>query len=298
MKKLVFIDEEGKFNEYSYLIDAEFLKLKKTCALYIIESEGERLLIDTGEKLTARKLIKKLKAFDLFPIDKLILTHAHWDHIQAVSKIKRYHKEHEIEVYASENALEILENPAEMNEFFGYYVDPIEDVIPLNANALLEVGGLQLEIHNFFGHTMDSIAIENPKTKNLFVGDAIIDHIEPETFIPVLFGPHFNEDALLKTYEKLRGMKKSLESICLAHFGVWKDDHCIRIINNAEKLYFKAKNSLVDWYNYGLSLDQITQKYHNELIPNSKIFTKKSLMGLKWNIEQNLDTLKAANFID
>ncbi|MFO8019365.1 MAG: MBL fold metallo-hydrolase, partial [Promethearchaeia archaeon] len=44
------------------------------CALYVIESEDEKLLIDTGEKLNARKLIKKLKAFDLFPIDKLVLT--------------------------------------------------------------------------------------------------------------------------------------------------------------------------------------------------------------------------------
>ncbi|MGV9172449.1 MAG: MBL fold metallo-hydrolase [Promethearchaeia archaeon] len=294
---MVFIDEEGKFNEYSYLIDAEFLKLEKTCALYVIESEGENMLIDTGEKLTARKLIKKLKAFDLFPIDKLFLTHAHWDHIQALPKIQKLHRDHDFEVFASEKALDVLKDPKEMNEFFGYYVDPIENVTPLCEGDILEVGDLELKIHNFFGHTMDSIALENPETKNLFVGDAIIDHIEPETYIPVLFGPHFNENALLNTYDKLREMRNSLNSISLAHFGVWKEEHCEKIIDEAEDLYLKAKNSLIEWYNNGLSVNDITKKYHDKLIPDSKIFSEESLMGLRWNIEQNLDTLRSANFI-
>ncbi|MFO8017506.1 MAG: MBL fold metallo-hydrolase [Promethearchaeia archaeon] len=295
---MVFIDEEGKFNEYSYLLDALFLKLEKTCALYVIESEGEKMLIDTGEKLNARKLIKKLKAFDLYPIDKLFLTHAHWDHIQALPKIRKLHKDHEFEVFASENALDVLKDPEDMNEFFGYYVEPIEGVTPLTENDVLKVGGLELQIHNFFGHTMDSIALENPETKNLFVGDAILDHIDPNTYIPVLFGPHFNEEALLQTYEKLRGMKDSLDSISLAHFGVWKGSHCERLIENAEVLYLKAKNSLIEWYNEGLSVNEITKKYHDELIPDSEIFSEDSLMGLRWNIEQNLDTLRAANFIE
>jgi glyoxylase-like metal-dependent hydrolase (beta-lactamase superfamily II) len=295
---MVHIIEEGKFNENAYLLDGEFLKTEKTLAIYVIESNGTRLMLDTGEALSARRVIKKLKKFNIYPIHKIIFTHAHWDHIQAFPKLKRLMKDTQIEIFAHENALDILKDPERMNEFFGYHVDPIEDVNPLKEGDIFDLNGLNLKIHNFFGHTQDSIAIEDLKNKILYVGDSILDKIEKETFIPVLFGPDFDEDSLLNTYEKLRNMKDDLDGIAIAHYGVWKGEDLEKFINEMEDHYFKAKETLIKLYNENPSLKYITQGYHDEVIPNSVIFSEENLMGLQWNIEQNIKTMKAAGFIE
>ncbi|TXT54682.1 MAG: putative metallo-hydrolase [Promethearchaeota archaeon] len=296
--KLGHIIDEGKINQNSYLIDAEFFKLEKTLALYVIQDGENNMMIDTGEALTARKIVKKLRAFNLYPLGKILFSHAHWDHIQAFHKIKRLIKETEIEILAHENAVDILKNPEEMNDFFGYCVDPIDVDIELKEGDTIQLGDIELEIYEFFGHTQDSIAIYNKNTRNIFVGDAIIDKIDYDTYVPVLFGPHFDEDSLLKSYEKLRNMKEKIDSIAFAHFGVYNGEDIDKILDNLEDMYFQAKNNLVQWYNEGLSIQEITKKYHDEIIPNSEIFSEDKLMGLQWNISQNIDTLKAAGFID
>jgi glyoxylase-like metal-dependent hydrolase (beta-lactamase superfamily II) len=295
---MVHIREEGKFNENAYLLDGEFLKTEKTLALYVIESNGKRLMIDTGEALSARKMVKKLKKFDIFPIQQVLLTHAHWDHIQALPKINRLIKDVELEVFAHENALDVLQNPERMNEFFGYHVKPIEDVNPLTEGDIIELNGLKLKIHEFFGHTQDSIALEDLKNRILYVGDAILDRIDKNTYVPVLFGPDFDEESLLDSFQKLRDMRGQVDGIALAHYGVWKGDDLDKFLEEMEDLYFKAKETLIKLYNENPSLEYITKGYHDKLIPNSEIFSEDKLMGLQWNIQQNIDTMKAAGFIE
>ena len=297
-KKLGHINEEGKFNPNTYLIDAEFFRLEKTLAIYVIENNNSRMLIDTGESLTARKIVKKLKDLNLYPIQKILFTHAHWDHIQSYHKLKNLMKDSEIEVLAHVNAVDVLKNPEKINEFFGYSVDPIDLDTTLKEGDRINLDGLELEIFELFGHTQDSIGIYDSKNKNIIVGDAIIDIIDHNTFLPVFFGPNFKEEDLLKSYEKLRSLKKKIDSISFAHFGVYTGEDADNIIDNVEDMYFKAKNGIIKYYNEGLSIAEITEKYQENIIPQSKLFTKESIRGLEWNIEQNIQCLKAAGLLD
>jgi glyoxylase-like metal-dependent hydrolase (beta-lactamase superfamily II) len=289
--------EEGKFNDNSYLLDAEFMKLKGTLSIYVIENDGMRMLIDTGETLAARKVVKKLKAMDLFPIHKIIFTHAHWDHIQALPRILKQMEDQEVELLAHENALKVLKNPEEMNDFFEYIVEPIEKVTPLKENDIINLNGFELKIFELFGHTQDSIGIYDSIHKNIFVGDAILDQIEHNTYYPVLYGPNFDEPSLLKTYEKLQGMKDQLDSISLAHFGVYSGKDFNDFIDSVKKKYLHAKDSLIKWYNENPDENYITEKYQQNIIPDSKVFPVENLGGIHWNIVQHIQTLKAAGFI-
>ncbi len=289
--------KEGKFNENSYLIDAEFMKLKGTFSLYLLENDGMRMLIDVGEMLAARKIVKKLKALGLFPIHKILLTHAHWDHIQALPRILKQMEGEDVEILAHENALGILKDPEEMNKFFEYIVEPIENVTPLKENDIIDLNGFELSIYEFFGHTQDSIGIYDKVHKNLIVGDAIIDHFDNETYFPVLFGPHFDEQSLLNSYDKLQGMKDQLESISLAHFGVYSGDDFQSFLDGLKAKYLNAKDSIIKWYNENPDADYVTEKYQEHIIPNSKIFPKENLGGIHWLIVQNIKTLKTAGFI-
>lgn len=289
--------EEGKFNENSFLIDAEFMKLKGTLALYLLENNGVRLLVDTGETLGARRLVKKLKSLGLFPIHKILLTHAHWDHIQGLPRILKQIEGIDVEILAHKNALPYLKDPSELNEYFGFNVEPLENVTPLKEGDIIDLKGFQLKIIEFFGHTQDSIALYDEIHKNIIVGDAIMDQVDKDSFFPVLFGPHFNEESLLKSYKKLQGMKDKLDSIALAHFGVYSGKYFQEFVDGLEDKYFNAKNSLIKWYKENPDDEYIAEKYQENIVPNSTLFTKENLNGVLWNTEQNIKALKAAGFI-
>ena len=297
MIKLGYISKEGKFNDNSYLIDGFLFGAPRSLALYVIENEGTRMLIDTSSADQAKGIIKKLKMYQIYPIHKILLTHAHWDHSAGVNELKALMSEVDIEVLASENAIDNLKNPAAMNDVFEAIVEPIEEATLLKEGDIIDLNGLKLEILNFFGHSMDSIALLDGKNRNIFLGDSIgvksgYDYIQP-AFMP----PEFNESELLKTFQKLRDMKDKLSSISLAHFGVWTDEDFEIIIDEIEDLHFKTKNSIVQWYKENLSSREITLKYFETYIPNSKVLEYGLLDNLEMNIKWLIEGLKGSGFI-
>ena len=70
-------------------------------------------------------------------------------------------KDLDVEVLSSENAIDNLRHPEKMIDGYdGIDFYPFEDeVIPLREGDIIELNGLELEVMNFFGHTMDSIGL-------------------------------------------------------------------------------------------------------------------------------------------
>jgi len=299
---MVFINSEGKFNDNSFLIDAQMFGMKGNAAIYIIENNGIRIMIDTTTPApTIRKIVNKIKELGLYPIHKLLLTHAHWDHVEGVGRLKKIMKETEIEVLASENAVYNLTHPEKMNEEYEVYIDPIENVSPLKEGDIIDLNGLELEIFNFFGHSQDLIAILDKKNKNIFSGDAIINKYDPDTFLPVFLSHEFDESELHKTFEKLRKikleLKDKLNSICLSHFGVWTDEDFEKILNEMEDVHFKTRDAIIHWHKENSSLDYIASKYYETFIPNSTYFTKQNLLGLKLAMQWLVEGLQISGFL-
>ena len=270
---MVVIKSEGKFNDNSYLVDGNLMNTKENLAIYVIENGGMRLLIDTSSPIQSRKIVKKMKELGIFPVHKILLTHSHFDHIQGVEKLKKLMKETDVEVLASEKAIDNLKDPKIMNdilenEMFKVQAKPVVDVTPLKEGDVIDLNGLKLEVLNFFGHTMDSIALFDEKNKNIFVGDAIVAVLDNNPIEPPFMPPHFNEQELLKTYQKLRDMKDKLSSICLGHFGVLTENDFNKILEEIEEFYYKTKDSIIKWYNENPSLESLTSKYFETFIPS------------------------------
>jgi len=294
--QIVIINSEGKFNDNYYLIDGMTMGLPKFLSIYIIENNGMRLMIDVGEASKVRTVIKKLKDFGLYPIHKIVITHSHWDHAQGLSKLNKLLKDLDVEILASENAIENLRHPEKMIDGFeGLNIDPFEDeVTPLKDGDIIDLNGLELEIMNFFGHTMDSIALFDESNRNIFIGDAVSMRLDPDAFYIPLMPSNFHEKDLVNSFKKLRNMKNKLNSISLAHFGVWKDTHFEQILNEMEELYFKIKNSLIEWYKENPSIDVITSKYCKTLIPNSKFWNERIF---EFIVGMMINGLKISGFI-
>ena len=271
--------------------------MPKFLSIYVIENNGMRLMIDVGETLKARKVIKKLKDFGLYPIHKIVLTHSHWDHAQGISKLYNSMKDLDVEVLASENAVKNLIHPEKMVKGFEGFAEvyPFEgDITPLKEGDIIDINGLELEVLNFFGHTMDSIGLFDKTNKNLFAGDAAINRLDQDAFFVPLMPPDFHEQELLKTFNKLRDMRSDMNSISLSHFGVWKNKHLEQILDEMEDQYFKVKDSLIEWYNENPSIDFITNKYCRTLIPNSKFWNQ---MFFTFNVEMMINGLKLSGLL-
>jgi glyoxylase-like metal-dependent hydrolase (beta-lactamase superfamily II) len=295
---MVIIDVEGKLNDNTYLFDGKFLNSPHFLSVYIIENNGMRLMIDTPSESYVRKFLKKLQELGLYPIHKIILTHSHCDHISGAARVRRMIKDVDVEILASENAIDNLRTPEKMNDAFGIKVTPVENVIPLKEGDIINLNGLKLEVFNLFGHTMDSIGILDKNNKNLFPGDSTMIRFDNETFFPMYFPPDFHESEQLKAYQKLKNIRDEYDSISLPHFGTWKDDGMDKLLNEMEDLYFKSKEAFMEWYKEKHSIEDITLKYHDTFIPNSKIVTKENIMGFKLFIGWLIDSLKISGFIE
>ena len=141
---------------------------------------------------------------------------------------------------------------------------------------------------------MDSIGLFDRINKNIFVGDAAIEKLAQDAFFVPLMPPNFHEQELLKTFDKLRDMRRDLNSISLAHFGVWTDTHFGQILDEMEDLYFKVKDSLIEWFNENPSIDVITRKYCRTFIPTSKSWNENLFAFL---VEMMINGLKLSGFI-
>jgi glyoxylase-like metal-dependent hydrolase (beta-lactamase superfamily II) len=207
-------------------------------------------------------------------------------------------KDSDVEILASENAVENLRHPEKMLKGFEGFDDifPFEgEITPLKEGDLIDVNGLELEVLNLFGHTMDSIGLFDKKNKNLFAGCAAINRLDQDAFFVPLMPPAFNEQKLIKTFNKIRNMRSELNSISLAHFGVWKDEHFQQILNEMEDLYFRVKDSLIEWYNENSSIDLITGKYCRTFIPDSKFWNEKIFAFI---IEMMINGLNLSGLIE
>ncbi|MHA2039000.1 MAG: MBL fold metallo-hydrolase [Promethearchaeota archaeon] len=306
---MVFTYKEGNFNDNSFLIDGFLFKAPGSLALYVIENEGIRMLIDTSSADNADLIIKKLKMFNLYPIHKILLTHSHWDHVAGVHELRALMSEVDIEVFTSKNAIKNLKNPSIMNDVFeknkpetmkdvfDATVEPIEDVTPLKEGDVIDLNGLNLEVYNFFGHTMDSIAVLDEKNGNIFTGDAILNKVGELYIQPSFMPPEFNEPELLKTFQKLRDMKDRLNSIAIAHYGVYTESEFEVYLDQMEDFHFKAKNSVINWYNENLSSREIAVKYHEAYISNSNEIGNAALNSLEMNIRWLIEGLKLSGLI-
>jgi N-acyl homoserine lactone hydrolase len=140
-------------------------------AVYLVTTPGTRILFDTGHVGRRRALLRALAGLDLTPadIDVVVLSHAHWDHVQNA------------DLFAGASVLVHADEPA-------YAESPGADdlVTPSWTGALLRHAGartvgdresLAAGVHTLHlpGHTAGSLGltVETPRGRHVLTGDAV-----------------------------------------------------------------------------------------------------------------------------
>jgi glyoxylase-like metal-dependent hydrolase (beta-lactamase superfamily II) len=268
------IREEGKINEDTTLIDVMMLGQKGVIAMYLIES-GKTCLIDGGVSIQAQHLMDILDKRDVFPPDIIIITHAHWDHTQAIPAFRKKAAElgKKMEVMASKEAIPLLSDQS-YNDIFnmGPY-ENIDNVTPLNEGDIIDLNGISLRIFDVPGHSKEHIAILDEKNKNIFVGDAIGSKLTDDTTSPVFMPPYFNKEQYFDSMNKLKAI--DYDTLCLAHFGYIYGEEAKTILDEQLKTLekwwqlFEHNISKFDDINY--MVDTIIKNCYPKTINKEKI---------------------------
>jgi glyoxylase-like metal-dependent hydrolase (beta-lactamase superfamily II) len=194
------------------------------CHGYLV-SERELTLIDTGLPGSRRRLERYLARIgrSLDELRRIIVTHAHPDHIGAVRELAAAT---DAQVYLHPADLAELQvtlreawNQRDRAKLMAYFTrtphasEPAED-----GDVLPVLGGLRI-VHTP-GHTPGSICLYAPRHRLLFTGDMLQVIRRRVTFASTIFSADISQARA----SVARLAKLDVETIAFAHYAPWTDD--------------------------------------------------------------------------
>ncbi|RUT28993.1 MBL fold metallo-hydrolase [Paenibacillus zeisoli] len=156
-----------------YLYQLTFLPRMFPVNCYLVEEEESLTLIDAALPYSAKAILEAVKRIGK-PLTRIVLTHAHDDHVGALDKLKEALPE--AKVFISKRDARLLEGDRSL--------DPGESKEPINGgvssklktrpDVLLGEGDLvgSLRVIASPGHTPGSIALLDSRSGALIAGDA------------------------------------------------------------------------------------------------------------------------------
>lgn len=158
--------------------------------VYLLEGRDSSMIISGGVSYIVPEVLRQMEesAIDEGRVDKLLILHAHFDHVGIVPFFKRRHPG--MEIYASSRAWEILRMPKAIetiNQFSRmvatrmgmeepcsrYDLDWGDDIAgrTVSDGDLLDLGDIQVRILETPGHSSCCLAAYVPALKALFPSD-------------------------------------------------------------------------------------------------------------------------------
>lgn len=137
---------------------------------YIVVEGNEALVVDPGDEDCVRSISEKLKLLHA-ELKAILITHAHFDHIAGVAKLKRLYEESKPLVYIHKEGVEYINGKKNLGKYMGVKVEPFEPDVLLEGGEKLNIIGLDIEVIYTPGHSKDGVCY---KLKDkIFTGDAI-----------------------------------------------------------------------------------------------------------------------------
>ena len=200
--------------------------------VYLLESSDESMVISGGMSYIVPSILRQLTEVGLREdrIRKVLILHAHFDHIGIIPFLSRRHPE--ITIYASQRATEILANPRSIrtiNEFSRNVAARMgmEDVYSqydlewspglvgetVYDGDIINIGGLEVRILSTPGHSSCSISAYAPQLRALFPSDG--------GGVPykdtILTAANSNFTQYLESLKKLELLQ--VDYLCADHYG-------------------------------------------------------------------------------
>jgi hydroxyacylglutathione hydrolase len=145
---------------------------------YILSAQGESIIIDPGDE--GERILRLIKDLGTRPT-RIIATHTHFDHVLAVSTIR---KKLNVPFLIHRDDLPLLESmQSRVRQFMGFEVPPPPSVDGfLKGGEILTLGNEKIRVLHTPGHSPGSLSISADET--VFTGDALFNQSIGRTDLP------------------------------------------------------------------------------------------------------------------
>lgn len=217
------------------VVDTELLGTPGAHSAYLLETP-EPVLVDAGAAPAADVVEAVLHEHGVGPeeLEAIAPTHVHLDHAGAVGELAARFPN--ATVYVHERGLPYLTDSDRLERLTASARAAVGDGVadqygtptllpesraePIADGDVVPCGDRDLDVVHAPGHAPHQVALDDPISGALFVGDAAGMSIGGE-LLPTTPAPDFDLDASLDTVARLRD--RDPEALCLGHFGVRED---------------------------------------------------------------------------
>jgi len=196
-----------------YIIGGPGISDAEDCCVYLVDA-GELVMVDAGADNSSDRLVDNIQTLGLMPerLSTIIVTHAHIDHIGALSELKR---KYGVKIIAHEEDTAAISSGRNVGaEYYGVKYEPCEvDIILKGVEDNLDIGNIRFNFHHVPGHTPGSIVV------------TIKSDVNTVLFGQDIHGPYhpmWGGDIVkaIKSLKKLKSLKADI--LCEGHYGIIK----------------------------------------------------------------------------
>ena len=261
------IRKPGKVRERLWFLGRE------ESGVYLLEGNDGFMIISGGMSYIVPDLLQQFREFgiDEEKITKLLILHAHFDHVGIIPFFKRRHPK--MKIYASRRGWEILQMEKAINtinEFSRtitkrmgeeevyptYDLDWRDDVTGKNVceGDRIDLGGLEVSILEIPGHSSCCIAAYVPEFKALFPTDGGGIPFD-ETIVA---SGNSNYTKYQESLERLKGLE--VEYYCADHYGYVTGEEARKFISKSIEMARQQRARIEEIYRSTKDIDLAAKK--------------------------------------
>ena len=266
-KTIMRIRNPGKVRERLWFFGRE------ESGIYLLEGNDESMILSGGMSYIMPDLLQQFKEFgiDEKRIKKLLILHAHFDHVGIVPFFKRRHPR--LEVYASQRGWEILQMEKAIdtiNEFSRrvtnrmgkeevystYDLDWRDDVVGKTVceGDRIDLGGLEVTLLETPGHSSCCIAAYVPEFKALFPTDGGGIPFDKT----IVTSGNSNYTKYQQSLERLKTLE--IEYYCADHYGYVTGEEARKFIPRTIEIARQLRSRMEEVYRSTKDIDMAAQK--------------------------------------
>jgi glyoxylase-like metal-dependent hydrolase (beta-lactamase superfamily II) len=241
--------------------------------VYLLESGKETMIVSGGMSYLVPEILHQIDAFglDVNRISKILIVHAHFDHLGIIPFLKRQHPD--VEIYGSERAWEILSMPKAISTINKFSLGitrrmgrnklsaeyDLEWTLDITGKTVREgdeinLGELGIRIYETPGHSSCSISVYVPQLKALFASDG--GGIPYEDTIIISGNSNFTR--YQESLEKLKVL--DVAYVCADHYGYIVGEEAKGFIKRAIDLAEQQRSAMEAMYRRTRDIDASTKE--------------------------------------